>query len=104
LTLETAHRHSCVVDLEQWAMRPDYSWPALSVAHRRCCFSPALDGSTFAFGLRSDLLAEIVADGDPDVLPFPMNADLAMVSVEFYGALSHDCDCKARSPRVSSAH
>jgi hypothetical protein len=38
---------------------------------------------------------EIVANGEPDVLPFPMNADLTMVAVELHGVLSHDRDCKA---------
>jgi hypothetical protein len=40
--------------------------------------------------LRSDLLAQIVTDGEPDVLAFPMNADLTMPAVELDGALSHD--------------
>jgi hypothetical protein len=54
-----------------------------SCPHRRCCFSPALDGSTFAFGLCSELFAEIVADGDPDVLPFPMSAVRAVLRCAF---------------------
>jgi hypothetical protein len=40
--------------------------------------------------LRSDLLAQIVTDGEPDVLAFPIDADLTMPAVELDGALSHD--------------
>ena len=34
-------------------------------------------------------------DGEPDLLPFPMNADLTMVAVELHGVLFHDRDYKA---------
>lgn len=40
--------------------------------------------------MRSDLLAQIVTDGEPGVLAFPMKADLTMPAVELDGALSHD--------------
>ena len=100
-----------VVDVDQTAMAvwaaahqtisPNYSRLALSSCHhRRCCFSPALDRGAFAFGLRPDLLAQIVANGEPHVLAFPMNADLTMVAVELHGVLSHDRDCKADDGRL----
>jgi hypothetical protein len=65
-----------------------------SYHRRRCCFSPALDCCAFAFGVHPDLLAQIVANGEPGVLPFPMNTNLTMVAVELHGVLSHERDCK----------
>ena len=40
--------------------------------------------------MHPDLLAQIFANGEPGVLPFPMNADLTMVAVELHSVLSHD--------------